>query len=33
MLIWNVTASYAYNDASPVASEVGVQKPNAPRSR
>jgi iron complex outermembrane receptor protein len=35
MLNWSVTASYAYNEASitdsPVASEVGLQKPNAPR--
>ena len=35
LLNWSVTASYAYNEASitdsPVASEVGLQKPNAPR--
>jgi len=34
-LNWSVTASYAYNEASitesPLASEVGLQKPNAPR--
>jgi len=34
-LNWSVTASYAYNEAnitdSPVAAEVGLQKPNAPR--
>jgi iron complex outermembrane receptor protein len=34
-LNWSVTASYAYNEAaiseSPLAAEVGAQKPNAPR--
>jgi iron complex outermembrane receptor protein len=34
-LNWSITASYAYNEAaiseSPLAAEVGAQKPNAPR--